>query len=277
MVFWSNLKLKLKNVFTRSDFEREAVKLTGNQTIRGNKTFENDVSINSTLTMNDNPIRAVKYPEREGEAANKKYVDDAIANIPSVDLSNYYTKQQTNEKFVDLTTNQNIEGEKRFNGVCRVARTPTVDLMIANKKYVDDGLRNKADNVNVYNKSQVYTKSECDNRYYRRGDIPTPTGANDAVNKSYVDNKPGLGIRSISRSISSFRTTTITSNQYLITFTVDTRGINQILGIIFNTVTNLNFVPIKYFINTSNGTCVVLSERNYFDLQTPTSVTIKYL
>lgn len=192
----------------------EVVKLTGNQTINGEKNFSSNVGFNNFRIGSEsggmrifptqtgkwlyfgNPssqyfagidlnnrvsLINIKNPEGANDAANKQYVDNKFASVPQPDLSPYATNElleqtraalqasiDANQELINqniedigtkandsdvvkLTGDQTIQGEKRFEGICRVVRTPTVDLMIANKKYVDDKFNivaNKTINVN---------------------------------------------------------------------------------------------------------------------------------
>ena len=81
-------------------------------------------------------------PSLDGYATTQ-YVDNAIANVPSggnVDLSNYYTKEETN------------------------ALIPSTEGF-ATKEYVDNAVSNipTTDLTNYYTKNETYSKTEVDN------------------------------------------------------------------------------------------------------------------
>ena len=81
-------------------------------------------------------------PSLDGYATTE-YVDNAIANVPSggnVDLSNYYTKEETN------------------------ALIPSTDGL-ATTEYVDNAVSNipTTDLTNYYTKNETYSKTEVDN------------------------------------------------------------------------------------------------------------------
>ena len=85
--------------------------------------------------------KKTEIPSLNGYATTK-YVDDAIANIPTgddVDLSNYYTKAETN------------------------ALIPSTDGL-ATTEYVDNAVSNipPTDLSNYYTKSETYSKTEVD-------------------------------------------------------------------------------------------------------------------
>ena len=65
---------------------------------------------NNLLTfMNGTTINNVATPTSDNQCANKAYVDSQIANIPQVDLSNYYNKQE-----IDTTINS-VKGNVATN------------------------------------------------------------------------------------------------------------------------------------------------------------------
>lgn len=70
--------------------DAQNVKISGNQSISGVKTF----TVNPT----------VPAPTIDNQVANKKYVDDAVAGGGG-DLSNYYTKAQTDTEIEDAISN----------------------------------------------------------------------------------------------------------------------------------------------------------------------------
>ena len=95
------------------NLNNQNVKLTGDQSIGGNKTFTQPITI-PTPTQNDH-------------AANKQYVDNAIQNITpgsggSIDTSNFAT----------LNTNQTITGAKTFNNNVVISKNPTPLILKAN-------------------------------------------------------------------------------------------------------------------------------------------------
>ena len=81
-------------------------------------------------------------PSLDGYATTE-YVDNAIANVPSggnVDLSNYYTKAETNAL---IPSTEGLATEEYVNNA--VSNIPTTDL------------------TNYYTKSETYSKTEVDN------------------------------------------------------------------------------------------------------------------
>ena len=86
------------------NLNNQNVKLTGDQSIGGNKTFTQPITIPTPTTDNN--------------AATKAYVDNAIQNITpgsggSIDTSNFAT----------LNTNQTISGQKTFSNAITITKT----------------------------------------------------------------------------------------------------------------------------------------------------------
>ena len=86
------------------NLNNQNVKLTGDQSIGGNKTFTQEIN--------------VPTPTTDTNAATKAYVDNAIQNITpgsggSIDTSNFAT----------LNTNQTISGQKTFSNAIQITKT----------------------------------------------------------------------------------------------------------------------------------------------------------
>lgn len=145
------------------------ISLTKDQEVEGVKTFR-------TL-----PVTDLK-PQNDNQLANKKYVDDAVANAGGgqggLDPNNYYTKQevdrsqtaQDNEintlkeaakKFVTMDTEQAIDAVKTFNQTPKVVNEPAAEQEVANKKYVDKKVLEAQTGTQV-DLSNYYTKGEID-------------------------------------------------------------------------------------------------------------------
>ena len=95
------------------NLNNQNVKLTGDQSIGGNKTFTQPITIPT--------------PTADNNAATKQYVDNAIQNITpgsggSIDTSNFAT----------LNTNQTITGAKTFNNNVVISKNPTPLILKAN-------------------------------------------------------------------------------------------------------------------------------------------------
>lgn len=138
----------------------ENVKLTGDQTIAGIKTFSSS------------PI--VPTPTLDTQAANKSYVDDgdqAVTDyVDGLDAAN-----------VKLTGDQTIAGIKTFTSIpVGPAVDPTTDNQLTRKFYVDalDAANVKLTGDQTVNGIKDFQTSPL---------VPTPTTAAQAAPKGYVD------------------------------------------------------------------------------------------
>lgn len=64
-------------------------------------TMEHNFNTNQSIISNPNggiQLQNVATPTENTDGVNKQYVDTKIANIPTTDLTNYYTKAEVNEK-----------------------------------------------------------------------------------------------------------------------------------------------------------------------------------
>ena len=101
-------------------------------------------------------------PSLDGYATTE-YVDNAIANVPSggtTDLSNYYTKEETNALIP--STEGFVTKEYVDNAVSNI---PTTDLTnYATKEYVSTAINSipTTDLSNYYTKNETYSKTEVD-------------------------------------------------------------------------------------------------------------------
>ena len=143
------LKINGTNIEWQPEGDENSVKLTGDQTIAGVKTFTSS------------PV--VPAPTTNFQAATKKYVDDNATS-----------------GYVDITTAQSIGGVKTFTS-SPVVPAPTTNFQAATKKYVDD---NKiTDYVKLTTNQSVagiktFTSSPV---------VPAPTTDLQAATKKYVD------------------------------------------------------------------------------------------
>ncbi|MDZ5515889.1 phage tail-collar fiber domain-containing protein [Vibrio fluvialis] len=132
---------------TVNNLDAQNVKLTGNQTIAGTKTFSSPVP--------------VATPTANAHATTKAYVDGL------------------NSSNVKLTGNQTIAGTKTFSSPVPVA-TPTANAHATTKAYVD-GLNGS--NVKLTgNQTIAGTKT-----FSSPVPVATPTANNHATTKAYVD------------------------------------------------------------------------------------------
>jgi phage-related tail fiber protein len=115
--------VELNEAINKKQFDDNAVKLTGNQTIAGVKTFSSNIVGNIT----GNSATATKL--QTARLINGVEFDGS-ANITVSDNT-----------AVKLTGNQTIAGVKTFTS-SPIVPTPTADFQVANKKYIDDSISN---------------------------------------------------------------------------------------------------------------------------------------
>ena len=131
------LKINGTNIEWQPEGDENSVKLTGDQTIAGVKTFTSS------------PV--VPAPTTNFQAATKKYVDDNATS-----------------GYVDITTAQSIGGVKTFTS-SPVVPAPTTNFQAATKKYVDDNFFEKiltaTAGENLVNGNICYLKN--DGKYWK--------------------------------------------------------------------------------------------------------------
>ena len=127
--------------------------------------FIEDIKVNgASLMISDKTVnidlskyaKKTEIPSTDG-LATTKYVDNAIANIPTggdVDLSNYYTKAETNAL---IPSTEGFATETYVNNA--ISNIPTTDLTgYATEEYVNNAISNISD----IDLSNYYTKEETD-------------------------------------------------------------------------------------------------------------------
>ena len=120
-------------------------------------TMEHNFNTNQSIISNPRgsiQLKNIAAPTENSDAANKQYVDTKIANIPSTDLTNYYTRSEVDGKVNSLVKTITFTSQATFHYV--------------------DGL-----NVN----SQRY-------RWYRIDTSNTPLNANNCLNIEYKTTDP---------------------------------------------------------------------------------------
>ena len=127
--------------------------------------FIEDIKVNgASLLINDKTVnidlskyaKKTDIPSTDG-LATTKYVDNAIANIPTggdIDLSNYYTKEETNAL---IPSTEGFVTKEYVDNV--VSNIPTTDLTgYATKEYVSTAINS----IPATDLSNYYTKEETD-------------------------------------------------------------------------------------------------------------------
>lgn len=120
-------------------------------------TMEHNFNTNQSIISNPRgsiQLKNIAAPTENNDGVNKQYVDTKIANIPSTDLTNYYTRSEVDNKVNSLVKTITFEAQATFHYV--------------------DGL-----NVN----SQRY-------RWYRVNTANTPLNANNCLNIEYKTTEP---------------------------------------------------------------------------------------
>ena len=122
-----------------------------------------------------------EIPSLDGYATTQ-YVDNAIANVPSggggtVDLSNYYTKAETDALIPStdgLATTEYVDNA--------ISNIPTTDLTdYATKEYVSTAINSipTTDLSNYYTKAETYSKTEVDNLVANSGGGGSSSGSGE--------------------------------------------------------------------------------------------------
>ena len=147
--------------------------------------------------------------------ASTEYVDNAIANIPAPDLSNYV---QTNKENILADNGSIISNSSRGNsltignGVIEQKNGNQDSVSLGDAKVVfshdTDGSSSTKGNgtFTMYGKKgEEYFKFKGTNGDVRVSGIATPTLSNDAVNKGYVDSQiSNIAIPTVPTNVSAF-------------------------------------------------------------------------
>ena len=189
--------------FTQSATEGAAI---GDITINGTKTtLYSPTTMTSDISMNGNKLTGVKNPTNGTDAANKQYVDDAVANAATggeIDLSGYMKISGETAMDGDLDMDNNsIENVYNFTADFVVAHSLTSDNVVADNVVAHTQLT-LGNNTNgtvqacvatpVVNSDKSTTNcisfySDSDTSTVILDNIAAPTSGLQAANKNYVD------------------------------------------------------------------------------------------
>lgn len=138
----NTIKGKVENVYTKPETDakfalKEKVDLNTNDIeqieqelntfakIGLPNTFTATNTFNESIDLANNNINNVAAPINDTDAANKAYVDAKVAELPAPDLSNYYNKAESDERFglktnVEANTNAIEQIEQELQGVAKL-------------------------------------------------------------------------------------------------------------------------------------------------------------
>lgn len=170
--------------------DSDVVKLSGNQTLTGNNTFTNGIffknnmyvsvggvgdselqiipdSDNRTLVFGDGStkhfnvdfkgkiVKGIATPTENDHATNKKWVEDQIASIPPTDLSQYYTKEQSDTTFAKKSELNSKVDIATFNEVKTSVESNKTEL-----GQISNQLANKVENSEYQTTKQLAKTNE---------------------------------------------------------------------------------------------------------------------
>lgn len=125
-----------------------------------NKTLGSGTSLSANLNANSNKITNVTTPTSNGDAANKTYVDTAVANLvasaPStLDTLNELAAALGNDASFSTTVTTSIGGKvsksgDTMTGALTLSGAPTSNLHAATKLYVDNAVAGASGSVHKY-------------------------------------------------------------------------------------------------------------------------------
>ena len=184
------------------------------------------------VDLSNKRIINVATPTAINDAANKQYVDTAIANAAPTDLVNRIQSLETNT--VKLTGDQRIEGTKTFTNASillgELINIGQTQSSLVNKKYVDDAIANAAGTggAGLENRIQVL-ENKVDATYDEFTDLANITipqiNQTNQIQQNAID--------SSNRQIANLQTTTTTNSNnitYLQSHTVTTDTNQTISG-----------------------------------------------
>ena len=104
-------------------------------------TMQGNIDMGNHAITNVQEVELLGSPTTDNQAATKKYVDDAVANVPTP--TGGITQEQADARYVQLAGGT-------MTGVLTLSGAPTSDLQASTKKYVDDQIKlNITDVINA--------------------------------------------------------------------------------------------------------------------------------
>ncbi len=158
-----------------------------------------------------------EIPSLDGYATTE-YVDNAIANVPSggnVDLSNYYTKEETNAL---IPSTEGLATKTYVDNA--ISNIPTTDLTgYATEEYVSTAINSipATDLSNYYTKDETYSKTEVDTLVANSGGS-SGGGSSSGSGEVYSTEEIAIGTwidgRTIYRKVISMDLPAVSSGNY---------------------------------------------------------------
>ena len=165
-------------------------------------------TMQGALNMDNHTLNGVKSPIANDDAANKKYVDNAVQNATDPELAGRVEALETSQAQQDTEianlkngttalpyikdTGDTVTGTYNFTGADLSVKAPTAEASPATKAYVDSKITNLENGstalpyVKKAGDSMTGVLSMSNNKVTNVAD---PTADGDAVNKKYVDDK----------------------------------------------------------------------------------------
>ena len=187
--------IDLSDYVTKSELQAELDTLDINIDLSSYATKEeltdaiNSIDLSAYALKTEIPT----VPSLDGYATTE-YVDNAIANVPSgggnVDLSNYYTKEETDAL---IPSTEGLATEEYVDNA--VSNIPTTDLTgYATEEYVSTAINSipATDLSNYYTKDETYSKTEVDTLVANSGGSSSGETTTDLTNyytKDEVDER----------------------------------------------------------------------------------------
>ena len=153
--------IDLSDYVTKSELQAKLDALNINIDLSSYATKEELTNAINSIDLSAYALKT-EIPSLNGYATTE-YVDNAIANVPSggnVDLSNYYTKAETNAL---IPSTEGLATKTYVDNA--ISNIPTTDLTgYATEEYVSTAINSipATDLSNYYTKAETYSKTEVD-------------------------------------------------------------------------------------------------------------------
>ena len=125
---------------------------------------------NAEINVHNNKITTLADPTNNYDAAHKKYVDDKISEIPSVNVNAYILKS----------------GDVMTGGFLKLANDPVDSMEAATKRYVDNKAASFSNYLPINGGTMLGSINLNNNKITNVKDIDGASADGDAVNYKYV-------------------------------------------------------------------------------------------